>query len=239
MRYKPSEKREIIDLVEKSSLPVRRTLDQLGIPKSTFYGRYERYRWGGDDAMMDGQPRSERIRKRISDKVCDAVLALALEKPELSARELALRYIERQGHFASKSSVYRLLKAHVLITSPAFILMKAADELRHPNHVAESAVADRLYLPEGDGLGLVLFVDGAGRLLALRPGLEAVRRHGRRGCQRHARAGDQGQRIGIGKGRAPATTVIGQRPVLRLGGAQGTGSANVVWHIPEVGRITR
>jgi transposase-like protein len=42
MRYKASEKREIIDLVEQSSLPVRRTLDQLGIPKSTFYGWYER-----------------------------------------------------------------------------------------------------------------------------------------------------------------------------------------------------
>jgi putative transposase len=38
MRYRASEKREIIDLVERSSLPVRRTLGQLGIPKSTFYG---------------------------------------------------------------------------------------------------------------------------------------------------------------------------------------------------------
>jgi transposase-like protein len=43
VRYSVSEKREIIDLVEQSSLPVQRTLDQLGIPKSTFYGRYERY----------------------------------------------------------------------------------------------------------------------------------------------------------------------------------------------------
>lgn len=42
------EKRELIDLVEQSSLPVRFTLDQLGIPKSTFYGWYERHREGGD-----------------------------------------------------------------------------------------------------------------------------------------------------------------------------------------------
>ena len=61
MRYKASEKREIIDLVENSALPVRRTLDQLGIPKSTFYGWYERYREGGDDALADGQPRSEKV----------------------------------------------------------------------------------------------------------------------------------------------------------------------------------
>ena len=45
MSYKASEKREIIDLVEQPSLPVRRTFDQLGIPKSTFYGWYERIHW--------------------------------------------------------------------------------------------------------------------------------------------------------------------------------------------------
>ncbi len=44
MRYKASEKHEIIDLVERYSLPVKRTLDRLGIPKLTFYGLYERYR---------------------------------------------------------------------------------------------------------------------------------------------------------------------------------------------------
>jgi hypothetical protein len=33
MRYKTSEKREIIDLLEHSALPVWRTLDWLGIPQ--------------------------------------------------------------------------------------------------------------------------------------------------------------------------------------------------------------
>ena len=61
MRYSASEKREIIDLVENSSLPVRRTLDQLGIPKSTFYGWYERFREGGGEALIDAQPRSEYV----------------------------------------------------------------------------------------------------------------------------------------------------------------------------------
>ncbi len=132
MRYRASEKREIIDLVERSSLPVRRTLDQLGIPKSTFYGWYERFREGGDEALVDGQSRSPKIWNRIPDKVRDAIVELALEKPKLSARELAVRYTERLGYFVSESSVYRLLKAHDLITSPAFILMKAADTFQHP-----------------------------------------------------------------------------------------------------------
>ena len=41
-------------------------------------------------------------------------------------------YTERHRYFVSESSVYRLLKAHDLITSPAFVLMKAADKFRHP-----------------------------------------------------------------------------------------------------------
>jgi len=53
---------------------------------------------------------------------------MALEIPELSPRVLALRFTDAKGYFASESSVYRLLKAHDLISSPAFIVMKAASE---------------------------------------------------------------------------------------------------------------
>jgi transposase-like protein len=37
MRYPAAEKLEIIRLVEQSHLPVRRTLEKLGIPRATFY----------------------------------------------------------------------------------------------------------------------------------------------------------------------------------------------------------
>ena len=37
MRYSASEKFEIIELVEQSSLSIRRTLTSIGIPRSTFY----------------------------------------------------------------------------------------------------------------------------------------------------------------------------------------------------------
>jgi putative transposase len=44
MRYPAAEKVEIIRLVEASHLPASRTLDKLGIPRSTFYRWYDRYR---------------------------------------------------------------------------------------------------------------------------------------------------------------------------------------------------
>ncbi len=39
-----------------------------------------------------------------------------------------MRFTDQENYFVSEASVYRLLKAHDLITSPAFIVIKAADE---------------------------------------------------------------------------------------------------------------
>ncbi len=60
----------------------------------------------------------------------DQIVELALDEPELSPRELAVTFTDTKDYFVSEASVYRLLKAHDLITSPAFIVIKAADEYR-------------------------------------------------------------------------------------------------------------
>jgi transposase InsO family protein len=54
----------------------------------------------------------------------------ALEETDLSPRELAVKFTDTKGYFVSESSVYRLLKAHDLITSPAFVVIKAADAFK-------------------------------------------------------------------------------------------------------------
>ena len=41
-----------------------------------------------------------------------------------------MTFTDTEGYFVSESSVYRLLKAHEPITSPAFVVIKAADEFR-------------------------------------------------------------------------------------------------------------
>ena len=130
MRLPGSEKLEIIRLVEQSHLPARRTLEMLGIRPSTFYRWYDRYRAGGPEALEDKPSRPDRVWNRIPDDVRERILAMALEMPELSPRELATRFTDAEGYFVSESSVYRLLKAHDLITSPAFVVIKAADEFK-------------------------------------------------------------------------------------------------------------
>ena len=131
MRYPASEKLEIIHLVEQAHLPVRRTLEKLGIPRATFYRWYDLYQSGGPEALEDRRPRPGRVWNRIPGAVREQIVQLALEEPELSPRELAVRFTDTQRYFVSEASVYRLLKAHDLIASPAFIVMKAADEFRH------------------------------------------------------------------------------------------------------------
>ena len=130
MRYPASEKLEIIRLVERSHLPVRRTLDKLGIPATTFYRWYDRYRAFGEAGLEDRTGGPGRIWNRIPDDVRRQIVDLALDEPELSLRELAVTFTDTKGYFVSEASVYRLLKAHDLITSPAFVVIKAADEFR-------------------------------------------------------------------------------------------------------------
>ena len=132
MRYPASEKLEIIRTVETSALPVRKTLDKIGIPKSTFYGWYDRYASGGLDALEDHRPRPRRVWNRIPDDVREKVVELALDAPEMSPREVAVTFTDRERSFVSEASVYRLLKASGLITSPAFIVMTAAEKFANP-----------------------------------------------------------------------------------------------------------
>jgi putative transposase len=130
MRYPASEKLEIIRLVEQSHLPVRRTLATLGILPGTFYRWYDRLQSGGPEALEDRSPRPRRVWNRIPDDIREQVLELALDEPALSPRELATRFTDLKKYFVSEASVYRLLKAHDLITSPAFIVLKAADAFK-------------------------------------------------------------------------------------------------------------
>jgi len=100
MRYPAAEKLEIIRLVEQSHLPAKQTLDQLGVARRTFYRWYDRFLEGGPEG---------------------------LEQSELSPCELAVQFTDEHQYFVPEATVHRLLKAHELITSPAYVVIKAAD----------------------------------------------------------------------------------------------------------------
>ena len=130
MRYPASEKLEIIRTVEGSHLPTRQALKLLGIPSSTYYDWYARWSDGGIDGLADRSPKPKSVWNRISDQVREDIVGFALEHEDLTPRELAVKYTDEKRYFISESSVYRILSAEDLITAPAHVVIRAADEFR-------------------------------------------------------------------------------------------------------------
>jgi putative transposase len=80
--------------------------------------------------LADHRSRPDRVWIRIPDDVRRQIIDLALGVPELSPRELAVRFTDEKKYFVSEAPVYRLLKAHDLIISPAYVVIKAANEFK-------------------------------------------------------------------------------------------------------------
>ena len=130
MRYPASEKLEIIRTVEGSHLPVKQTLDMLGIPRTTFYRWYDRYVDGGLGGLADRSPCPGSVWNRIPDARRDDLIEFALEHEALTTRELAVKYTDEKQYFVSESSAYRILQAADLITAPDYVVIKAAEEFK-------------------------------------------------------------------------------------------------------------
>ncbi|QIE42601.1 hypothetical protein G5B39_12070 [Rhodobacteraceae bacterium SC52] len=76
---------------------------------------------------------------------------LALKESDLSPGELALRLTDTEKFFVSEASAYRILKSYDPITSPAYVVLSAADEVKdkttRPNELWQTL--SYLGLPSG------------------------------------------------------------------------------------------
>ncbi len=134
MRVTASEKLAIIRLVEESELSVRRTLAEIKVSRSSFYRWYVAYEQGGLAGLENQGRASRRHWNRIPNSVREMIVDVALDRPDLTPRELAWHITDTHDYFVSESSVYRILKAQDLITSPQFVVISAADKFQHPTH---------------------------------------------------------------------------------------------------------
>jgi len=132
MTLSASEKYEVIRLVESSELSVKRTLEELDINRSTFYRWYKAYQDDGYDGLVAKSRSPRQFWNRLPESVKEQCIDVALERPELSPRELAWYITDKHEYFISESTVYRLLKQYDLITSPGYILMQAGDRFHTP-----------------------------------------------------------------------------------------------------------
>ena len=96
-------------MVEGSDLSAKRTLNELDVPRSTFYDWYCRYESEGFDGLADRSSGPNKFWNRIPDSERKKVVKLALKEPEKTPRELAFDITDKEGYFISESSVYRIL----------------------------------------------------------------------------------------------------------------------------------
>ena len=220
MRLTAAEKYEVIRLVEGSDLSVRHTLRELQVPRATFYTWYRRYVEAGLDGLAPRPSAARRSWNRIPPRVRQRVVDAALAAPERTPRELAWQFTDQVGHFLSESSVYRILRAEDLITSPAYVVLSAAKAFRHPTHRPnELWQTDFTYL-QVVGWGWYYLSDRARRLLTLHPRVDAadVDAGVRRDRDARPRPGARGR--GSRAGRPAAAAAQRQRPVLPLAGTR-------------------
>ncbi|MGV0980635.1 DDE-type integrase/transposase/recombinase [Empedobacter falsenii] len=130
MRLSASEKHEIIQIVTRSDIGVKRTLKEFGIARSTFYKWYSNYLENGFEGLESKRHSTYRKWNSIPESQKDLIVELALDYPELSARELAFKMTDELGIYISESSVYRILKQRNLIPAPNHILIAAANEFK-------------------------------------------------------------------------------------------------------------
>ena len=126
----------------------------LGIPRTTYYRWYDRWSEGGLDALEDTAPHPGSVWNRLPDETREDIVEFALEHEDLTLRELAVKYTDEKQYFVSESSVYRILKAEDLVTAPAHIVMKAANEFLDLALAASGCQPhwpqDRRHRPQGD-----------------------------------------------------------------------------------------
>jgi transposase InsO family protein len=132
MRYSQSEKMQIIRIVEESPVNIKQTLWELNINRSTFYKWYRRYQEGGYEALANRYRPPKQFWNAIPPWEKQRVVKTALQYPEKSPRQLAWYITDTRGYYISESSVYRILKAHDLVTSPIYTAITAQDKFPHP-----------------------------------------------------------------------------------------------------------
>ena len=132
MKYSQSEKMEIIRMVEESNLSVKKTLEEMDVPRSSFYSWYKRYLESGYEGLASRDKRRRQFWNAIPEWEKERVVEVARKYPEKSCREIAWHITDEMGYFISESSVYRILKAKNLVTSPVYTVVSAKDKFEQP-----------------------------------------------------------------------------------------------------------
>jgi transposase-like protein len=101
MKYTPSEKMEIIRMVEGSRLSVKQTWREIDVPRSSFYEWSRRYKEAGYDGLASKHKSLQQVWAKIPEWEKERVVEVAREHPEKSCREIAWLMTDKLSSFIS------------------------------------------------------------------------------------------------------------------------------------------
>ena len=101
-------KAEVLEKVAASQAPIRQTLRQMGVPKSTYY------RWRTGTRAPDRRTRTIPW-NRLTEGERERVLTVARASPAWSSRQVAAWIADNDYFSISESSVFRILKREGLV----------------------------------------------------------------------------------------------------------------------------
>ena len=122
------------DLIRKVELKEghrAKVLNDLNIPRSTYYKWRRTYDEDGLPGLAKTKPQAKRVWNRLAEKEIFRVLEIARLHPELSSRLLAVKITDEEDFSISESTVYRILKEHNLIAPRPMAELPAAKEWKH------------------------------------------------------------------------------------------------------------
>ncbi|MEA3485475.1 MAG: IS3 family transposase [Candidatus Aerophobetes bacterium] len=151
-------KKELIDIIGNSLLPVKRSCRILGLKLKRFYRWRKNYTLFGVDGLVDEKPIAKMVPNKLLREEEEAILNYARLHPKERHREIQFN-LDRGGlATASFSSVYRRLKKKGLIKEHHLKISKHKKGRPTATYAHEIWLVDITYVPVGNGFWYLIAV---------------------------------------------------------------------------------
>lgn len=141
------EKIEMLRLTMGSSSSIRKTLDALELPKSTYYRWRYKWRQMGLLGLRDTRPKRHGSWNKLLPDQQTKIIDIATENQDWPCRQISFYITDNEGFSISKSTVYRILKADGLIEERQSKTFPASDEyFDKPQRINEQWQTDATHL---------------------------------------------------------------------------------------------
>ena len=157
--FNAEQKRQLMEIVEKSTLTIKRTCVILRLNPGRYYDWQRRYAKNGMEGLKNHKSSPKSCPHTLLEEEKELIIEYALKHPDIRHRKLAHKMQNDNIAFVSPSSVYRVLKANDLISEKEYNKerQKADGKIKvsEPHQVWHT---DITYIPVKDGHAYLISV---------------------------------------------------------------------------------